>query len=212
LFSLSVRGADQPDFPNIYIDEGCAGTHVGSQANPYDDLSDINWTTGGDNSVFDAVAAGKDVVIHLNKGDEWREMMTVGASGSAAHPITITSYGTGADPIINGSDLITPGTSWSEYGGTEQWSKTPDTDWSGDACLIILIPANDLSNNGTKVRVELEANSANTTTVVDVYIGERASSGDAYDFQTGTSTQLTFSGGTGTTISAGNSKYTSGKI
>lgn len=118
--------ADQPDFPDIYIDEGCAGTHVGSLANPYDDLADINWTTGGDNSIFDylADAPSQSPTIHLNMGDEWREKMTIGCSGTATYPIIITSYGSGADPIINGADLVT---TWSDEGG-DIWSATLTTE------------------------------------------------------------------------------------
>jgi len=95
-------GADQPDFPDIYIDEGCAGTHVGSEANPYDDLSDINWTATGDNSITDYLAGtpSQSPTIHLKKGDTWRELMTVGTSGTATYPIIITSYGSGDDPQI----------------------------------------------------------------------------------------------------------------
>jgi len=97
-------GADQANFPDIYIDGASGGD--GSLATPYSDFASINWTTGGDNSVFDAVAADKDVTINLKKGVTWREQLTVGCSGSAAHPITIQAYGSGADPIISGSDLV----------------------------------------------------------------------------------------------------------
>jgi len=109
LLGFSSTGADQPDFPNIYIDEGCAGTHVGSQANPYDALSEINWTTGGDNSIFDYLAGAPSAspTIHFNKGDTWREQLTVGCSGTATYPIVITSYGSGADPIISGMREVT---------------------------------------------------------------------------------------------------------
>jgi len=105
------KAANQVDFPNIYIDGTTGG--VGSEADPLSAFSDINWTTGGDNSVYDAVAAGEDVTINLKKGVTWREQMTVGASGSAAHPITIQAYGEGADPIISGADLVT---GWTEAG------------------------------------------------------------------------------------------------
>jgi len=97
-------GADQANFPDIYIDGTSAGD--GSLASPYSDFASINWTTGGDNSVYDAVVADKDVTINLKRGVTWREQMTVGASGSAAHPITIQAYGEGADPIINGADVV----------------------------------------------------------------------------------------------------------
>lgn len=121
-------GQDQADFPGIYIDAGVGGTHVGSLANPYDDISDINWTTGGDNSIFDWYAGAEDasVTINLMKGDEWRETLTVGASGSATYPIIIQSYGSGAKPIINGSDLVatwtaTPGTNYEEHANIVSW-------------------------------------------------------------------------------------------
>jgi len=127
-FSGYRGGADQPDFPDIYIDAGCAGTHVGSQANPYDDLSDVNWTTGGDNSIFDYLAGSPAAspTIHLNKGDEWREQMTVGCSGTATYPIVITSYGSGAKPIINGSTLVTGWTldSGNIWKATVDWTTT----------------------------------------------------------------------------------------
>lgn len=120
--------ADQPDFPLIYIDEGSAGTHVGSAANPYDDLSDLNWDGGGDNDISVAVGNNEDVVIHLMEDDTWREQLTVGTSGSAAHPITITSYGAGAKPIINGADLVAP---WTQSGGHEWEDNFNDNDLTG---------------------------------------------------------------------------------
>jgi len=98
-------GADQANFPDIYIDGASGGD--GSLATPYSDFASINWTTGGDNSVYDAVAAGKDVTINLKRGVTWYEVLKVGTSGSAAHPIIIQAYGEGADPIIDGSDAAT---------------------------------------------------------------------------------------------------------
>jgi len=98
-------GADQA----IYIDASVGDGGVGSQADPYNNLSDVNWTTGGDNSIFDYLAGSpsESPTIYLAKGQTWREQMTVGASGIEAYPIVVTSYGSGADPIINGSDLVT---------------------------------------------------------------------------------------------------------
>ena len=102
-------GADQVDFPDIYIDESVAPGGVGSEADPYSDFSEINWTTGGDNSIFDWYAGVEDasVTINLQRGEEWREILTVGTSGSATYPIIIRPYGEGANPIINGSTLET---------------------------------------------------------------------------------------------------------
>ena len=124
-------GADTAEFPDIYIDEGVGGTHVGSIANPYDDFADINWTTGGDNSIFDWYAGAEDasVTINLMEGDEWLETLTVGASGSATYPIIIKSYGAGAKPIINGADEVE---TWTEAAApvTETWGENSGDDYT----------------------------------------------------------------------------------
>jgi len=65
--------------------------------------------------------------IYFNKGDTWREQLTVPSSGSSGSPITISSYGSGADPIINGADLVS---TWTAYvpaqnlpnGNMESWA------------------------------------------------------------------------------------------
>jgi len=46
-------------------------------------------------------------VIYLKRGGLWRETLTPKSSGTAAKPVTFTAYGTGALPIINGSNLVT---------------------------------------------------------------------------------------------------------
>ena len=103
--------ADHADFPDIYVDGTTGG--VGSAADPLTTLASINWSTGGDNSIYDYLAGSPAAspTIHLAKAATWRETMTVGASGTAAYPIVVTSYGAGADPIINGADLVTTWTS-----------------------------------------------------------------------------------------------------
>jgi PKD repeat protein len=50
--------------------------------------------------------------ILLKRGDVWREQLIVPSSGNAGNPIAFGAYGTGADPIINGSDLVTD---WALY-------------------------------------------------------------------------------------------------
>lgn len=44
--------------------------------------------------------------ILFNKGDTWTETLTVPSSGASGSVITFGSYGTGAAPVINGSDVI----------------------------------------------------------------------------------------------------------
>ena len=58
LFAFNSWAADQ----NIYLDN--AGTGAGSIGDPYGAFSEINWTTGGANSIFDWVGAGDDVFLY----------------------------------------------------------------------------------------------------------------------------------------------------
>ena len=48
----------------------------------------------------------------LKRGCTWREQLGVIWSGSAGSPITFGAYGSGAAPVLDGSDLITPGSPW----------------------------------------------------------------------------------------------------
>lgn len=45
--------------------------------------------------------------ILFNRGDTWREQLTVSSSGSSGSPITFGAYGSGALPIISGANVIT---------------------------------------------------------------------------------------------------------
>jgi len=47
--------------------------------------------------------------IHFRAGDEWREQLTMPSSGSAGNQITFTRYGSGDNPMIRSSELITAG-------------------------------------------------------------------------------------------------------
>lgn len=92
-------GADQ----NIYIDADAAAGGTGTESSPYDAFADINWTTGGTNSIFDWVAAGDDVCINLT--GTFNETLTVGASGTVTATITIQSYSDGATLTRYGEEL-----------------------------------------------------------------------------------------------------------
>jgi hypothetical protein len=121
--------ANQTNFPAIYIDNGDGG--VGSEADPYNSLSDINWTTGGDNSVFDYYdgvygAPTESLTINLKKGEMWRGGLATDCDGTATYPIIIQAHGDGNRPIVNGAQLITPGSSWSTSGGNV-WEATLTT-------------------------------------------------------------------------------------
>jgi hypothetical protein len=58
--------------------------------------------------------------IFFNKGDTWREPLTVPSSGSASAYITFASYGTGSAPKILGSEEVT---SWIYDAGNVWYSK-----------------------------------------------------------------------------------------
>jgi len=50
------------------------------------------------------LAAGDSVLF--NRGDRWRDTLTPTKSGVAGNPINFGAYGTGANPIISGSDQL----------------------------------------------------------------------------------------------------------
>ena len=122
-------GADQEDFPNIYIDGATGG--VGSEADPYTNLSDINWTTGGDNSIFDYLAGTPSAspTIHLAKAATWRASLAVGCSGTAIYPIVITSYGSGANPKILSSVAKNSTGDWTQDTAQPFIDQSDSDDW-----------------------------------------------------------------------------------
>ena len=118
--------ADQADFPDIYIDSSVGAGGVGSEADPYSAFSEINWTTGGDNSVFDYYAGtpAASVTINLQKGEVWRDQPFVtGCNGTATYPIIIQGYGAGDNPMLDGSiDVSTASYKWTASGsGTNEY-------------------------------------------------------------------------------------------
>jgi hypothetical protein len=95
--------SDETNFTseNIYLDNNNSGSGAGTEADPYGSFSEINWTTIGE-----WVEAGIAVNINLKCGVEWSEQLKIGAIGVSGSPITIKTYGTGAEPIINGLSFV----------------------------------------------------------------------------------------------------------
>ena len=88
----------------------------------------VDWTSGNDsNNGYSSETAWKTInkvnistfaagdSILFNKGNTWRETLTVPSSGSAGNVITFGAYGTGINPIISGANVIT---GWSFVSGT----------------------------------------------------------------------------------------------
>lgn len=61
--------------------------------------------------------------ILFNRGDMWREQLKLISSGNSSNPIVIGTYGSGAKPIINGSDLVS-GTWTANYSQTNLFTDT----------------------------------------------------------------------------------------
>ena len=109
----AVRSGVSKYHPSItyYVDpagsDAAAGTSAGTA---WQTLSKVNGTT---------LTAGQTVA--LKAGGVWRETLTPGQSGIAGAPITYTSYGTGAQPIISAANTATwtqgTGQSAQETGG-----------------------------------------------------------------------------------------------
>lgn len=99
--------------------------------------------TSGAHAAFATIATvngytytGDDQIL-FKKGDTWREQLTVPSSGTSGHPITFGAYGSGANPIISGSNIFTSWTDNStgsytfndgfESGDTTAWTSKTDT-------------------------------------------------------------------------------------
>ena len=99
--SLSGTGTQPaPTGPTYYVDNcvviGSDANNGTSTATPWLTINKVNASTfnPGDSILFESTCT-------------WREQLTVPSSGSAASPITFGAYGTGAQPIISGADLLT---------------------------------------------------------------------------------------------------------
>jgi hypothetical protein len=93
-----------PPPPSTYYVDNVSGSDSNSGSSPsaaFSTIAKVNslMLTGGQTVSFMA-------------GDEWHEQLNVSQSGTAGAPITYTSYGNGAQPIISAADAVsgwTPG-------------------------------------------------------------------------------------------------------
>ena len=61
--------------------------------------------------------------VFLKKGDTWREQLDLSYAGTSDSNIVITSYGTGANPIISGGEILT---TWAQNGSI--WASKASSD------------------------------------------------------------------------------------
>lgn len=95
-----------PTLRSYYVSNAGSDSNNGtSTGTPWQTIAHVNAQTfsPGDSILF-------------NRGDTWREQLTIPSSGASGNPITISSYGTGAPPAINGSNLVASG-SWTNTSG-----------------------------------------------------------------------------------------------
>jgi len=204
----SVAG-EQGDFPKIYIDASAGDGGTGAQADPYNEYSDINWTTGDDNSVYDYLddAPATDVEILSKNGEELRESLIFGTSGTSLYNVKLGSYGSGAIPIINGSDLVV---TWEEDSSEEStsWSDLNTNHVTTSVANIfhrVPILASTMGDNGTEIRVQIGSNSSFDILVDGCSVGVR--SGTTPDYASAP-TRITFdTGANGTTVLTGVDKW-----
>ena len=106
------------------------------------------------NTAVPSPAAGS--IISFRKGETFREQITVAASGSDGSPITYTAHGTGADPIINGADIVSTWTANEEtitVGNNTNQAKVVENPvtWNhtvaaGDNRILIVVWTDDQSD------------------------------------------------------------------
>lgn len=119
-----------------YVDSSITDTNVGSATPDCTNYDSVAFTcSGGSASAYKTIAdinAGSfssDDQILFRKGQTWREQLTVPSSGTSGHPITFGAYGTGAKPIITGSDLVT---GWTADSGTLGPEKSPNVSFTSN--------------------------------------------------------------------------------
>ncbi len=112
-FTTETEPPPEPFAGSYFIsntgDDGLAGT---SPATAWETISKHNSET---------FASGDSILF--NRDDEWREMMTIPSSGGGSASIVYGAYGSGADPIINGANLVT---GWVVHSGNV-WKATYTT-------------------------------------------------------------------------------------
>lgn len=136
--------------------------------------------------------------ILFQRGEQWRETLTVPSSGESGNVITFGAYGTGADPIISGANVLTSFTAVTPSNIFAPSAGTDDNGGSNRQWREV-IPASLITANASKIKLRYYASSSNALTLGGVGIGER--SGALAD--TTAMTRVTFGGQNTVTIPAG---------
>jgi len=102
LCTLSIAGRAT----DYYVSSSGSDSANGlSSSTPWQSISKVN-------SAFSVLSPGDRILF--KRGDRFYGSLQISRSGSSGSPITISSYGTGANPVLSGFTRIT---GWSNYGG-----------------------------------------------------------------------------------------------
>jgi len=111
--SIGNYSAQQRDY---YVDatSGVNDSSGTASTRPWQTIAKVNgWTfNAGDN-------------IYLKRGETWREQLTVPSSGTSGNRISFDAYGSGADPIVRGDDVVD---GWTNVSGNKWYYLGISTD------------------------------------------------------------------------------------
>lgn len=149
-------------------------------------------------------------IVSFRKGEEFREQITVPNSGTSGNVITYTAHGSGADPIINGSDLITGWTEASSWTTVYTASLVTSNNYGSGNDMNARQVLGTFSTGGTKIRVTFTATGyAAGTQITATTFGKRSGTSD--DF-TESPTAITFDSGNPDKFLPQNTTYLSDEI
>ncbi len=86
----------QPEMQSYYLDPAGNDSNSGtSAASPWRSIAKLN-----------SVAFSPGDNIYFKRGGLWREMLVPRNGGASGSPVTFSAYGTGPQPVISGSDIV----------------------------------------------------------------------------------------------------------
>lgn len=101
------------------------------------------------NSFFSSLKPGDNV--YLNRGDVFYGSITINKSGASGSPITISAYGSGADPVITG------------FTSVGSWTSVGTNVWESSSAISSLSGCNMVLVNGVNVAMGRYPNSGYLT-------------------------------------------------
>ncbi len=127
LCSYNIASATNYYFSSSTGDDSRTTAQAQNPATPWKTISKLNSFSGNLN-------AGDN--IFLQRGDVFYGTISINKSGASNNPITVSAYGTGADPLVTGFSSIS---SWTNLGGNI---------WESTSAVTTLSECNIISLNG----------------------------------------------------------------